>query len=103
MGRTDAGADDGRRPGSRRKRGSGKPSPAQEALDALPWLWSDTLQLLIDHNHPPDLLQEYTLEQVRAYSDAIDRGRRRRHIELALVIRAAENLSGDDFADFLKG
>lgn len=43
------------------------------------------------------------MEQVRAYSEAIDRGRRRRHIELALVIRAAENLSGDDFADFLKG
>ena len=48
-------------------------------------------------------MQEYTLRQVEAYSQAIDRGRRRRHIELALVIRAAENLDADDFADFLKG
>lgn len=59
--------------------------------------------MLFDHNHPHDLVQGYTLRQVKAYSEAIDRGRRRRHIELALVIRAAQNLDADDFADFLKG
>lgn len=46
-------------------------------------------------------MDDYTLDRVRALSDAIDRGRRRRHIELALVIRAAEHLDADDFADFL--
>lgn len=38
---------------------------------------------------------------MRAFAEAIDRNRRRRQIELALVIRAASNLDAEAFADFL--
>lgn len=46
-------------------------------------------------------MEEYTHHRVRAFSEAIDRSRRRQHIELALIIRAASNLDAEAFAEFL--
>lgn len=48
------------------------------------------------------MVQDYTLDQVRAYSQAVDRMRRRRELALAVVIRAAHHYEPDDFAEFLK-
>lgn len=65
-------------------------------------MWSDALQLLIGAGHPPAAVQAYTLDQVRAYSQAIDRDRRRRELSLAIIFRAAQHYEPDDFAEFLK-
>lgn len=48
------------------------------------------------------MVQEYTLGQVRAYSGAIDRARRRREREAALLQRAAFHYDSDQFKAFLK-
>lgn len=48
------------------------------------------------------VVEGYTLDRVRAYSQAIDRDRRRRELSLAIIIRAAHHYEPDDFAEFLK-
>jgi len=45
----------------------------------------------------------YTLDQVHAFSGAIDRSRRRRHQELAILIRAGSQYDNDTFEKFLQG
>lgn len=48
------------------------------------------------------MVQEYTLDQVRAWSGAIDRDRRARERALAVLVRAAHHYESDAFAEFLK-
>ncbi len=68
----------------------------------MEWLWSDTFQQLIGAHHPPKDVDDYTLEKVRAYGQAIDRARRRRERELAQIIRAAHHYEPKEFSEFLK-
>jgi hypothetical protein len=42
------------------------------------------------------------MDEVRAWSGAIDRDRRRRELTLAVITRAAHHYEPDDFAEFLK-
>lgn len=58
--------------------------------------------MLYGAGHPPERVDDYTLERVRAFSQAIDRARRRRELSLAVIVRAAHHYDPDDFADFLK-
>lgn len=58
--------------------------------------------MLYDGGHPPDRVDTYTIDQVRAFSQAIDRARRRRETALAIIVRAANLYEADDFTAFLK-
>jgi hypothetical protein len=58
--------------------------------------------MLIGAGHKRREVWGYTMDEVRAWSDAIDRDRRRRELTLAVIIRAAHHYEPDDFAEFLK-
>lgn len=58
--------------------------------------------MLISAGHSPADLQEYTLAMVKAYAGAIDRDRKRRARELAIILRAAQHYEPDQFTSFLK-
>jgi hypothetical protein len=48
------------------------------------------------------VVEEYTLERVRAFGLAIDRDRKRRERALAQLIRAGSQYDAPSFAEFLK-
>lgn len=67
----------------------------------MAWTWADTLQLLIEHGHVLSEIRGYTLRQVRAFSEAAGRAKRRAMADHAAIARAAQ-YDKKDFEAFMK-
>lgn len=57
--------------------------------DAPAYGWADTLQALVSAGHRPQEILEYTLAQVRWWSEAISRARQMHHADAILSARLA--------------
>lgn len=69
---------------------------------AIAWSWADTLQLLIEQGHSFSDIKQYTLGQLRAFTEAAERSRRRRLADDAVTARAAQ-YDSKEFSAYLKG
>lgn len=67
----------------------------------MAWGWADSLQLLVERGHLLSEIRTYTLRQVRAFSEAAGRAKRRDMADSAAIARAAQ-YDKKDFEAFMK-
>jgi hypothetical protein len=66
------------------------------------WGWPDAVQLLIERGHSLGDVRGYTLAQLRAFTAAAEKSRRRELRDQVVNLRAAQ-YEKNDFAKYLKG